>query len=1120
MTTQNTNRAFREYINNINQNLARRNASEQTHRPALKTLIESIQPNTTAINEARNIECGTPDFTIVKQNLTIGYIEAKDCNTNLDAIEQDSNLAQPNTNNGTQLKRYRTSLSNLILTNHHEFRWYIDGQPRSIAVLAQQNTKTNQLRTSNPDILNTQKLLETFLDNTPEPVSKPGQLAKRMAQLTHIIRDIVEQALAKDKVSNDIKDLYQASQNALVPDLTHNDFSNMFAQTLTYGLFAARVSQPQGKFTRQQAVYHIPPTNPFVKQIFSIIAGPNIDKEPFINFVEDLTSLFDNANMQAVLENFGNREPYRDPIMHFYETFLDAYDPDEKSKRGIYYTPEPVVLWIVRSVHHILQERFNCPDGLADNQTTTYQTQDEKGNTTHKQSHKVLVLDPACGTGSFLYAVIDIIRETFRSKRNSGMWDGYVSQHLLKRIFGFELVMAPYAVAHLKLGMQLAAMDIPENQRKQWAYGFGLDERLGIYLTNSLDKADHQTETMFGPMRALNEEANAAANIKNKLPIMVVIGNPPYQMQSVNPSRRNGKLTWIGELIEDYKKIDGKPLGERNPKGLQDDYVKFIRFGQWRIQQSGAGILAFITNHGYLDNLTFHGMRQQLMNTFTDIYVYDLHGSSREKERAPDGSTDQNVFDIETGVAITIFVKEPGKSDKPAKIHHADLYGTRDDKYQKLSDTDITKTTWKTIEPAAPNYFFKPWNNELEKEYYSYFSIKDVMPTNSSGITTARDSLTIQWSPEEVMWVVSDFAMIPPEDARNNYNLGPDVRDWKVELAQEDLLNSGIKDDFVEPLLYRPFDTRYTYYTGKTRGFMCMPRSEVMQHILTKRPNIALAIGRAGKAVGQDDWDIVLASKHPTDMNLFRRGGNNLFPLYLYPSDQEIAQKIYKPEDRQPNISPEFIAQIEQSTALNFITDEQGDLYNTFGPEDVLQYIYALLHSNTYRKRYHQFLRVDFPRIPASINTDLFHTLANLGHKLTKLHTMEQIPSDNTQPQANFPITGDNTVERGYPKYYAPGETPTNENAPITKGRIYINKTHKRNHKQGQYFEGVSLQAWQFHIGGNRPLHKYLADRRGLTLSYNHLQHYSRTINAIAQTIQIQQQIDKIIQESNALLNT
>lgn len=446
MTTQNTNPAFRKYINNINQNLARGNASEQTHRPALQTLIESLQPNTTAINEARNIECGTPDFTIVKQNLTIGYIEAKDCNTNLDAIEQDSNLAQPNSNNGTQLKRYRTSLSNLILTNHHEFRWYIDGQPRSIAVLAQQDTKTRQLRTNTPNILNTQNLLETFLDNTPEPVSKPDQLAKRMAQLTHIIRDIVEQALAKNKVSNDINDLYQASKNALVPDLTHNDFANMFAQTLTYGLFAARVNQPQGKFTRQQAAYHIPPTNPFVKQIFSVIAGPNIDREPFINFVEDLTSLFDNANIQAVLENFGNREPYRDPIMHFYETFLDAYDPDEKSKRGIYYTPEPVVLWIVRSVHHILQERFNCPDGLADNQTTTYQTQDEKGNTTQKQSHKVLVLDPACGTGSFLYAIIDIIRETFRSKRNSGMWDGYVSQHLLKRIFGFELVMAPYAV--------------------------------------------------------------------------------------------------------------------------------------------------------------------------------------------------------------------------------------------------------------------------------------------------------------------------------------------------------------------------------------------------------------------------------------------------------------------------------------------------------------------------------------------------------------------------------------------------------------------------------------------------------------------------------------------------
>ena len=341
--------------------------------------------------------------------------------------------------------------------------------------------------------------------------------------------------------------------------------------------------------------------------------------------------------------------------MNFYETFLAAYDPALRERRGVYYTPEPVIGYIVRSVDHLLRESFGCADGLADYAMADYRCDDGAGNIKVGEAHRVLVLDPACGTGSFLYAVIDHVREHYRNANLGGMWSGYVKKHLLPRLFGFELLMAPYAMAHLKLGMQLAARDLPDEQQDGWAYEFDSNERLRVYLTNSLEQADRQTPVMFGPLRAITDEANAAAEVKRDLPIMVVLGNPPYSGHSSN------KGAWISGLIDDYKQVDGLPLGERNTKWLQDDYVKFIRFGQWRIKQSGRGILAFITNHAYLNNPTFRGMRQQLLDTFTDIYLLDLHGNSHIKERDPDGGADENVFDIRQGVAVAIFVKEPDK---------------------------------------------------------------------------------------------------------------------------------------------------------------------------------------------------------------------------------------------------------------------------------------------------------------------------------------------------------------------------------------------------------------------------------------------------------------------------
>ena len=1112
---------FRDYTSALQDSLDRGDATEHTHRPALKRLLEAAYPGVVATNEPRRIECGAPDLAISRNGVTVGYIEAKDVGVSLDDIERDSRRANPATPNGEQVKRYMQSLHNLVLTNYTEFRWYVEGRRLSIVHLADENDD-GRLSASRTGISEADEMLSAFMDRNPEPVSSPDDLALRMARLTHMVRGIVETGFARSEVSQDLSDLYEASKSALVPDLTTHGFSDMFAQTLAYGLFVARVNHPTGDFRRQDAAYHIPHTNPFVRQLFAVIVGPSLDYEPFVSFVDDLASLLDGADMDAILSDFGSRAALQDPIMHFYETFLAAYDPAERQRRGVYYTPEPVVSYIVRSVDFLLRQRFDCPEGLADHSMTSYKTleydeNDREDKTVQKQAHRVLILDPACGTGSFLYAVMDHIRARYRAGGNAGMWDGYVREHLLKRLFGFELLMAPYTMAHLKLGMQLAALDMPKEHQADWAYEFGSGERLGIYLTNALDRVDIQ-QSQPGPYRVIAEEANAATEIKRDLPIMVVLGNPPYSGHSANASTRGGKPTWIGDLIESYKRVRDQLLGERNPKWLQDDYVKFIRFGQWRIEQTGAGILAFITNNGYLDNPTFRGMRQQLTDTFTEIYLLDLHGNAMKKERALDGGPDENVFDIQQGVSIALFVKQPNKTG-PAAVHHADLYGTREAKYTTLAEMDVSTTDWERIEPRSPRYMFKPWDNELEKEYGQWQKITEVMPINSVGVVTARDKLTIRWSSDEVRQVTTDFASLTPEAARSKYSLGRDAQDWKVHLAQADLNDSGTSDEHVVPILYRPFDTRYTYYTGNSRGFICRPRSGVMLHMLAGQ-NLGLVTTRQTR----DLWSVIATNSIIAHKALAAYDINYLFPLYTYlpkqesPENENTQSRLSEPMKCEHNFSSAFIKSLEESLGLRFVDDGHGDLYKNFGPEDALHYIYAVFNSTAYRERYDQFLRTDFPRVPLTGDVELFRRLAGLGRRLVGVHLLDSpVPSATL---VSYPVTGDNVVEKAHPKYFSPGNTPLGEDASIERGRVYIsaNGTGRRRDKRGQYFDGIAPAVWESRIGGYQPLHKWLSDRKGRKLTFSDIEHYKLIVAALEATQRLTHDVDATILDAGWLV--
>ena len=1050
-----------QYVLIIEKELAAGNATEHTHRPALKSLIESLVSGVSATNEPKHIECGAPDFVIRKGPVTIGYIEAKDVGKSLDEMEKTD-----------QMKRYRDSLTNLILTDYLEFRWYIDGERRFSARLGTP-TREGKIKRDKDGLQEVTELLSNFLAHTAEKVGTPKDLALRMARLAHMIRELIVAAFEKEPESGNLHAQLTAFRDNLIPDLKVGSFADMYAQTIVYGLFAARCTHPEDKnFTRQNAAYLLPKTNPFLRKLFNTIAGPELD-DRIAWMVDDLAQILAQADMEAVLKDFGKRTAREDAVVHFYETFLTAYDSKVREMRGVYYTPEPVVSYIVRSIDHLLKTRFHKPQGLADENT--------------------LILDPATGTATFLYMIINEIRQAFAGQE--GMWDDYVADKLLPRLFGFELLMAPYAVAHLKLGILL----------KETGYQFRSDQRLGIYLTNTLDEALKHSETLFD--RWITEEANEAAEIKKEKPIMVVLGNPPYSGMSANASikkenvnagtrykkRINGRWDWveaknslsaivptfIGELIDDYYQVDGRPLDEKNPKWLQDDYVKFLRFGQWRIERTGQGVLGFITNHSYLDNPTFRGMRQSLMNTFTDIHILNLHGNTKKKEVSPDGGKDENVFDIQQGVAICLLVKEPGNTE-PANVHYADLWGLREGKYQALFQTDVNDTGWAELQPHSPFYLFVPRDETQLDEYEKGWKVNDIFPVNSVGIVTSRDDFVLDFDEVKLTNRIEEFRgnSLSDDIIRDKYNLR-DNKGWKVADSRKAISNDEKYEQAFTKCLYRPFDIRSLFYH---KEMIERTRSEVMRHMLAG-DNLGLVTVRQ-VAEGVFDHVFVSPSIVESRITLSNKGIGFLFPLYLYPAEGEMQ---FEGGNRRPNLNPVFIKEFSDKLELKFIEDGKGNLEQTFGPEDIFHYAYAIFHSPTYRTRYAEFLKIDFPRLPLTSDKGLFKALAEKGAELVALHLMEP-PTLNTFV-TRYPVTGSNEVDK------------------VTYDEktqwVYINKE--------QYFMGVPPEVWEFHIGGYQVCQKWLKDRKGRTLTYDERMHYQKIVVALKETIRIMSEIDQVI---------
>jgi len=1012
----------------------------------LKRTAETFARPVQFIGEGKRIQVGRPDFIVTINELPIGYIEAEAYGVSLDHLTGHAK---------EQNDRFRANLDNFLLTNHLVFRLYLGGELVDSAKLPIP-PDSGAVKVSASDAGALAILLERFMSGQLPSITDPRDLATHLARRTRQMGNEVRAAIASQirPESGDLIGQYHAFRDVLLPDLTEAQFADMYAQTVAYGLFAARCAAPTGmNFSRQSAADLVPKTNPFLRKLFQQVAAHDLD-DRVAWMADDIAQLLAHAPMADILTDFGARTKQEDPVVHFYETFLAAYDSHLREVRGVYYTPEPVVSYIVRSIDHLLRTHFHKPMGLADEHT--------------------LILDPATGTGSFLFAVVNQIRQTVTQTVGAGGWSGYVPKHLLPRLYGFELLIAPYAVAHLKLGLLL----------QESGYDFHGHQRVGIYLTNTLDAAAKRSELLWG--RFISDEANEASAIKQERPILVVLGNPPYSGHSANRSRTaEGKLTFIGRLIEDYKQVDGKPLGERTPKWLQDDYVKFIRFAQWRIEQTGEGIIGYITNHGYLDNPTFRGMRQHLMQTFNAIYVYNLHGNSKKKERTPDGGKDENVFDIQQGVAILLCLKEKDNAS-PARVYHADLWGLREGKYQTLAETDVSETQWTELQPQSPFYLFVPQDTDLLAEYKKGWKVTDIFPLNGVGMTTARDHVVIDYEDELLLQRAMLFRDSTESDAEVCQRLGiPQKRGWNISNARRLIRGETDLRQYIKPVLYRPFDERLIFYHD---SLVWRTVKKVMRHMLAGK-NVALVVGRSGAVTGDEEWNILGVSGYIVDFNFYRRGGGQLHPLYLYPAKLTAQGTLTADTERRPNLSPAFLKALSEKLSLQQ-TQPHG-LPEGISPEDIFHYAYAVFHSPTYRERYTEFLKIDFARLPLTSDLELFCSLASLGKELVSLHLLdtEAAPVLKT-PISPFPLAGSNEVERvRYDEAHQ---------------RVYINKT--------QCFEGVPPEVWEFCVGGYQVCEKWLKDRCGRQLSYDDLTHYQKIVVALRETLRLMAEIDAAIE--------
>ncbi|WP_161914379.1 type ISP restriction/modification enzyme [Methylosinus sp. C49] len=978
---------------------------------------------------------------VARAGMILGYVEVKEIGENLDKILKTD-----------QIKRYCKLSDNIIVSDYLQFLW-IDktAKLRARAVLAfPSDLESRKLRVDPQKAAEVGKLLSAFFSTAPQGVAHSEQLAIELATRARLLRDFLEEELlrqSKEHREGRLHALYEVFRQQVFHELELKEFADAFAQMLAYGLFLARLNADANeKVTLENVRRFIPGSFRLIRELVRFLEEMNeAEYEEARWVVDEILSIVNGLDLTAVHSDLSFRRRKaisrkvraqdeeehrlfeRDPFIYFYEDFLKAYDKETRKARGVYYTPPPIVNFIVRAVDDILKSEFGIADGLADHE-------------------RVTVLDFACGTGTFLLEVFERIFETIGGA-DVGKAKKVVREHILRNIFGFEYLIAPYTIAHLKLSQYL----------KDKGHELHADERLQVFLTNTLEPVEPQANLL---LPAITEEVKAAQQVKDQK-ILVITGNPPYSGHSRN------KGAWISQEINSYKftieaDADGrefkKPLGERNLKWLNDDYVKFIRFAQAKMDAVDEGVVGIITNHSWLDNPTFRGMRQSLMRSFNRIIVIDLHGSIKPKELPPGGARNENVFDIQKGVALSFFIKRSGME---RGIWRSDIWGTRLEKYSALAIGTLESAHLSRLHPTCESYLFAYQNAEIRTQYECFTSVREIFETASVGVATARDALTIHFQRKELLQTIDDFSSRETEDARETYRLGTDAEDWKVMWAQQDIRSATEKEKHIVHILYRPFDVRWTFYTGKSNGFHCRPRAEAMRH-MRQISNLALITSRLTKG---ENFRHVQITEHISEVICMSPETSNngfLFPLYKA-NDAKTGVENFKPDFRD---------------------DLDARYRHHYSPEEILGYIYAVLHAPTYRTRYAEFLRLDFPRIPFPEKAVHFEALSALGWALVQVHLLRDLPR---RKLGQLVGKGEDAVE--FVRYSEA------EKAVAINGR--------------QSFRPVPEEVWNFHIGGYQVIDKYLKSRKGRTLSLDEIRQVERICDALSFTIDQMAAIDR-----------
>jgi len=1074
-----------QYVQKLNTLYQTGNAREHSYRGDLQNLLMAILPDTLVTNEPARVACGAPDYVLTRKDIPIGYIEAKDIGVDLNS----KTLKE-------QFERYKAGLTNLIFTDYMDFHFYKDGILTTTVAIAK--LENNVIVPIDENFSSFTDLIKNFAVQVSQTIKSPTKLAEMMAGKARLMADVIEKSLDNDDQANSnsaLKSQMHSFKDMLIHDIGNKSFSDIYAQTIAYGMFAARYHDPTlPTFSRQEAATLIPKSNPFLRKLFQDIAGYDLD-DRLVWIVEELVSIFLATDVSDIMKNFGKSTKQEDPVVHFYETFLASYNPALRKARGVWYTPQPVVNFIVRAVDDILKTEFNLKDGLADTSKIKIKVKQPKLDNRSKDKskiigeeeveqevHRVQILDPATGTGTFLAEVVRHIHKKFKGQE--GIWSKYVANDLIPRLNGFELLMASYAMAHLKMDMLFT----------ETGYKPKDDQRFRIFLTNSLEEHHPDTGTLFSSWLA--DEANQANAIKRDAPVMVVIGNPPYSVSSTN------KSPWIEKLTADYK----KDMKERNIQPLSDDYIKFIRFGQHFIDKNGEGVLAYISNNSFIDGIIHRQMRKNLLESFDKLFILDLHGNAKKKEVSPDGSVDQNVFDIMQGVSVNIFIKTKNKIlDQTGIVYNFDAYGKRANKYSFLNERNLKTIEWNKVSPTFPEYSFKTKDFHIENSYNDGFNLSELFTQNSSGIETRKDYLVTALKEETLRGVIEDFRNLSSEIIAKKYSVNNDSRDWKIDWAKNDVLQNN---PTIENISARPFDLRKIIYTGRTKGINGYPMYNNFKHLLNKE-NFGL-ISKRGRLLGSNNvFSHISITKFLTDKN-YLADQSYVFPLYLY-SDIESQHKAFSTSGRVPNLNSKIVDAIAAGLCLIFTPEKEiksevnlannqelrPDFRQTFAPIDLLDYIYAVLHSPIYREKYKEFLKIDFPRVPYPSDAETFWKLVALGAELRQLHLLktEKVEDYITQ----YPEDGDNVVTR--PRF-AVNEGPKVMNPEVIVGRVYINET--------QYFDNVPEAVWNFYIGGYQPAQKWLKDRKSRELTTEDIFHYQKMVVALSESGRIMREIDHI----------